>query len=89
MTESELVKMLQNAASMPAPTSSVGSAVMNRVRMDTGRAHRWRVLAVLMVLAALVGGLMAAIAVGWGRAAQDTTHNTPPSMSLFQEGVKP
>ncbi|WP_449067129.1 hypothetical protein [Prosthecobacter sp.] len=62
---------------------------MDRVRMDDGRARRWRVFIQLMVGAALVAGLVTAVLIGWSKARRDETHQTPPTMSLFREGAAP
>lgn len=81
--------MLDRAASAGMPDASVRSGVMDRVRTDDGRARRWRVFVQLMVGAALVAGLVTAVAVGWSRALRDESHQTPPTMSLFREGATP
>lgn len=89
MTQRDLVQMLDRAASAGMPDASLHQGIMERVRMDDGRARRWRVMVQLMLGAALVAGVVTAVAVGWSRALHDETHQTPPTMNLFREGAAP
>lgn len=89
MTQRDLVQMLERAASEGMPDASLHRGIMERVRMDDGRARRWRVFVQLMLVAALVAGVVTAVAIGWSKAERDETHQTPPTMNLFREGATP
>lgn len=89
MNQRDLVQMLDRAASAGMPDASLHRGIMERVRMDDGRARRWRVFVQLMLGAALVAGVVTAVAIGWSKAERDETHATPPTMNLFREGATP
>ena len=91
MNDSDLNGMLRRAASA-APTavpSSLEETVMARVRVDDGRAKRWRSFVQWLLILALVSGVVTAGMVCWSMASHDTTHAVPPTMSLFREGGSP
>lgn len=81
--------MLDRAASAGMPDASLHRGIMERVRIDDGRARRWRVFVQLMLAAALVAGVVTAVVIGWSKALGDETHQTPPTMNLFREGARP
>lgn len=93
MTDDALTQMLRRAATVenPPPASGIGTGigldVMSRVRVDEGRARRWRVFVRLMLGAALLAGVLTAVGIGWALAIQDDTHarnpTPPPRMGLF------
>ena len=90
MNENELNHMLKRAAATGATTGiSLGSEVMARVRVDEGRAKRWRSFVRWLLILAAISGVVTAGMVGWSMAVKDTTHTTPPTMNLFREGAKP
>lgn len=89
MTDRQLDQILKRAACSGAAPASLGSGIMARVRVDDGRARRWRVFIQLMMGAALLAGVLTAISIGWALAARDETHNTPPAMRLFGEEPRP
>ncbi|MDZ4403207.1 hypothetical protein [Prosthecobacter sp.] len=90
MNENELDHMLKRAAITGAMTGiSLGSEVMARVRVDEGRAKRWRSFVRWLLILAAISGVVTAGMVGWSMALRDTTHTTPPTMNLFREGAKP
>lgn len=68
---------------------SLGSEVMARVRVDEGRAKRWRSFVRWLLILAAISGVVTAGMIGWSMALKDTTHTTPPTMNLFREGAKP
>lgn len=80
-----LLKRIPGAGAFACPPS-MESEVMARVRVDEGRALRWRLLLRWLLLTAAVSAMLTAGAVGWSLAKRDTTHTTPPPMSLFREG---
>lgn len=83
-----MLKRIPSAGSFGLPTS-LECEVMARVRMDDGRAKRWRSLLRWILIIAAVSALVTAGLIGWSMALRDTTHTTPPAMSLFQEGELP
>ena len=89
MNDEDLNHMLKRAASaMPAAMpSSMGGSIMARVQTDDGRARRWRSFVQWLLILAAVAGVITAGLVGWSMASRDTTHNTPPTMDLFREGL--
>lgn len=89
MNDEDLNNMLKRAAAaMPAAMpSSVGGSIMARVQTDDGRARRWRSFVQWLLILAAVAGVITAGLVGWSMASRDTTHNTPPTMDLFREGL--
>lgn len=90
MNENELNHMLKRAASAGAMTGiSLESEVMARVRVDDGRAKRWRSFVQWLLILAAIAGVVTAGMIGWSMALRDTTHTTPPQMNLFREGAKP
>ena len=89
MNDDDLSRMLKRAASvLPAalPTS-LESTIMERVRNDDGRAKRWRSFVQWLLILAAFAGVVTAVVIGWAKASHDTTHTTPPTMSLFREGL--
>lgn len=89
MNEKDLNRVLQQAATTPTAgdvATSLKGEIMARVRVDDGRARRWRSWVRGLLIVAAVVGVGAAAVIGWTRAARDTTHERPPVMSLFQEG---
>ena len=86
MNETELDRMLRRAAAQSPPVpAALEAAVMARVRVDDGRARRWRAFAAWLLVVAAVAGMLTACAVGGWMAARDTTHTTPPVMPLFRD----
>ncbi len=69
---------------MPA---SLEGAIMARVRTDEGRAQRWRSFVQRLMILAAISGVVTAVMVCWSMASRDTTHTTPPTMTLFREGL--
>ncbi len=91
MNENDLNSLLRRAAAIPptAPPGALEGSIMARVRVDDGRARRWRSFVQwLLALAALAGVVMACM-VGYALASRDKTHTTPPTMMLFREGLPP
>lgn len=91
MNDRELSHMLKNAmtsAAVPAP-SSFENEIMARVRVDDGRARRRRSFIYILLLLAIIAGVLTASVTGWSLAMRDTTHTTPPVMSLFRETTAP
>ena len=62
---------------------------MDRVRVDDGRARRWRSYIKWALILVLTSGVGTGLLVGWSLAARDQTHTVPPPMKLFREGVAP
>lgn len=89
MNDDELNRVLRHAASATATggPSLLHDAIMARVRVDDGRARRWRAFVRWLLLSAALSGLAAAVGIGWSLAVRDTTHSKPPAMRLFQEGT--
>jgi hypothetical protein len=88
MNDSDLSRMLKHAATAPpvAVPSALEEAVMARVRIDDGRARRWRSFVQWLLLLAALTGIVTASMIGWALASRDTTHTTPPTMELFRTG---
>lgn len=88
MNDTDLDRMLKRipGADAFACPPSFESEVMARVRVDDGRARRWRWLLRWLLVTAAISAVLTAGAVGWSLARQDTTHTTPPAMNLFREG---
>jgi hypothetical protein len=59
---------------------------MARVRVDDGRARRWRSFVQWLLILAAISGIVTASMIGWVLASRDTTHATPPTMELFRSG---
>lgn len=89
MNDDDLNHILKRAAScMPAAMpESLESTIMARVRVDDGRALRWRSFVRWLLILAAISGVLIASMVGWTLASRDTTHTTPPTMNLFGEGL--
>jgi len=89
MNHADLSRVLRHAASATPPMAAapLESAIMARVRVDDGRARRWRSFVRWLLIATTASGLGAACLVGWSQASRDKTHSRPPVMSLFQEGT--
>jgi hypothetical protein len=89
MNETDLNRMLQRAAStVPAmPAATLEHEIMARVRLDDGRARRWRSFVLWVLALATLTGILTAGVIGWSKALQDHTHSKPPRMKLFQEGL--
>lgn len=89
MNESKLCTLLQRAAvnSPAAEDASQREAIMACVRVDEGRAQRWRSFVRWLLALVLLSGLVAAGVVAWSLASQDQTHARPPRLELFQEGL--
>jgi hypothetical protein len=81
--------MLKRAASaMPGVVpASLESTIMARVKVDDGRAKRWRSFVQWLLLLAAISGMITAGMVCWSMASRDTTHTVPPTMKLFREGL--
>jgi type VI protein secretion system component VasF len=88
MNDTDLNRMLQRAATTaPAvPPPALEDEVMARVRVDDGRAKRWRSFVLWVLALAAVSGVVTAGVIGWSKALHDPTHSTPPKMKLFLEG---
>jgi len=87
MNDSELDRMLRNAATTPAVIPrGLEQMIMARVRVDDGRARRWRSFVKWLLLLAAISGMVTAGVVGWAKASRDTTHAIPPAMELFRAG---
>lgn len=69
--------------------SALETAIMARVRVDAGRAKRWRTFVQCLLLLAAISAMVTAGMVGWAMASRDTTHATPPTMELFRTGGQP
>ncbi len=80
--------MLKHAATAPpaAVPSALEEAIMARVRVDDGRARRWRSFVQWLLILAALTGIVTASMIGWTLASGDTTHTTPPTMELFRTG---
>lgn len=80
--------MLKHAATAPpvAVPSALEEAIMARVRVDDGRARRWRSFVQWLLILAALTGIVTAGMIGWALASRDTTHTTPPTMELFRTG---
>jgi hypothetical protein len=91
MNENNLNRMLKHAATAGAvvPPTSFESEIMARVRVDEGRAQRWRSFVRWLLILAATAGVLTAGMVGWSIAVKDKTHTTPPTMDLFREGLAP
>lgn len=81
--------MLKHAATAPpaALPSALEATIMARVRVDDGRARRWRSFVQWLLILAAISGIVTAVLVGWTMASRDTTHTTPPTMELFRTGA--
>jgi len=88
MNNSDLSRMLKHAATAPpvAVPSALEEAIMARVRVDDGRARRWRSFVHWLLILAALTGIVTASMIGWALASRDTTHTTPPTMELFRTG---
>lgn len=80
--------MLKHAATAPPVDvpSALEEAIMARVRVDDGRARRWRSFVRWLLILAALTGIVTASLIGWALASRDTTHTTPPTMELFRTG---
>jgi hypothetical protein len=89
MTSRELDHLLHQAATaLPGgEPAALEPGVMARVRVDEGRARRWRVFLSWLLGLAVVAGIGTAVVIGYARARQDTTHDAPPVMPLFREAL--
>lgn len=89
MNDTDLNRMLQRAATtVPVvPRAALEHEIMARVRVDDGRARRWRSFVLWVLILAALSGIVTAGVIGWSKALQDHTHTTPPKMKLFQEGL--
>ncbi len=89
MNDTDLNAMLKRAASaMPGGVpASLESTIMARVKVDDGRAKRWRSFVQWLLLLAAISGIVTAGMVCWSMASRDTTHTVPPTMKLFREGL--
>jgi hypothetical protein len=88
MNDSDLSRMLKDAATAPpeAMPSALEAGIMARVRVDDGRARRWRSFVQWLLILAAISGMVTAGIIGWAKASRDTTHTTPPTMELFRQG---
>jgi hypothetical protein len=88
MNDSELDRMLRNAAEATPVAAPRGleQMIMERVRVDGGRAKRMRSFIKWLLLLAGISGMVTAGVVGWAKASRDTTHTMPPTMELFRAG---
>lgn len=91
MNDTDLSRMLKHAAAAPpaAMPGALEEMIMARVRVDEGRARRWRSFIQWLLLLAALSGMLTAGIIGWTMASRDTTHTTPPAMQLFREGGAP
>jgi hypothetical protein len=89
MDDNELNQILKRAATAtPAVLpSSLGGQIMARVRVDDGRARRWRSFVQWLLILGFIAGVLTAAIIGWSLASRDRTHAVPPSMGLFREGL--
>lgn len=87
MNETDLNRMLKHAAATPAAGPRALETIMARVRVDDGRAKRWRSFVQWLLILAAISAMAIAGMVGWSLASKDTTHTTPPAMEIFQEGL--
>lgn len=87
MNETDLNRMLKHAAATPAAGPHALESIMARVRVDEGRARRWRSFVQWLLILAAISAMAIAGMVGWSLASKDTTHSTPPAMEIFQEGL--
>lgn len=81
--------MLKHAATATpaAVPGALEEGIMARVRVDDGRAKRWRTFVQWLLILAAISGIVTAGVVGWVLASRDTTHATPPTMELFRTGA--
>jgi hypothetical protein len=88
MNNSDLSRMLKHAAAAPpaALPGGLQETIMARVRVDDGRARRWRSFVQWLLILAALSGIVTASMIGWVLASRDTTHTTPPTMELFRSG---
>jgi len=88
MNDTDLNRMLKHAATAPPATvpHALEEMIMARVRIDDGRARRWRSFVQWLLLLAAISGIVTASMIGWVLASRDTTHATPPAMELFRTG---
>lgn len=88
MNDSDLDRMLKHAvaASRSAVPRTLDEVIMARVKVDDGRARRWRSFVQWLLLLAAISGVATAGMVGWALASRDTTHTQPPAMELFRTG---
>ncbi|WP_395745913.1 hypothetical protein [Prosthecobacter sp.] len=88
MDHSDLTRMLKHAATAPpaAVPRALEEGVMARIRVDDGRARRWRSFIQWLLILAALSGVVTAGMIGWAMASRDTTHTTPPAMELFRTG---
>ena len=88
MNDDDLNRLLKRAAAAApvATPPSLEGAVMARVRIDDGRAKRWRWFVQWLLILAAISGVLVASMIGWTLASRDKTHTTPPTMNLFREG---
>ncbi len=87
MNDTDLNRMLKHAAIPAAAPPALEEMIMARVRVDDGRARRWRSFVQWLLLLAAISGIVTASMVGWILASRDTTHTTPPTMELFRAGT--
>ena len=80
--------MLRHAAASPpaAVPPALEETIMARVRVDDGRARRWRSFLQWLLVLAAISGIATAALIGWALASRDTTHARPPTMELFRSG---
>ena len=88
MNESDLQGMLQRATALSADSlpGSLRTEIMRRVRMDDGRARRWRSFTLWLLGLGLISGLGTALVIGWSKASRDTVHSRPPRLELIRGG---
>lgn len=91
MNDTDLNRMLKHAAAAPpaAVPGTLEEMIMARVRVDDGRARRWRTYVQWLLILAAISAMVTAGMVGWAMASRDTTHATPPTMELFRAGGQP
>ena len=87
MNDTDLSNLLRHAASaMPLESAdSLQSDIMARVKVDEGRAQRWRSFVRWLLLLAAISGVLTAAVICWSLASRDTTHALPPAMNLLRE----
>lgn len=88
MNDSDLNRLLKQASTAPpaAVPHALEEGIMARVRVDEGRARRWRSFVQWLLLLAAISGILTAGMVGWALAMRDPVHSTPPTMELFRAG---